>query len=88
MQHGVFPPESKNVVAAGEKIVNVDITKKITEVRTKVGKGEISFTGSREVGNVEREFDEILGSHKSVTKKMMDPGNILVVLKTTKPFRN
>lgn len=28
LQPGIFPPESKNVVAAGEKIANVDITKK------------------------------------------------------------
>jgi hypothetical protein len=63
---GIFPPEAKKIVAKGGSISRVDITKKLSEVRTKVGKGEISFTGSRKVGNVEREFDEIFGLYVQI----------------------
>lgn len=63
---GIFPPTAKKTVAAGGTITNVDISKKLSEVRTKVGNGEISLTGSRKVGNVEREFDEIFGLYVQI----------------------
>ena len=59
-------PESKKIVAAGGSIHSVDISKKLSEVRTKVGKGEISFTGSRKVSNIEREFEEIFGLYVQI----------------------
>lgn len=63
---GIFSPEAKKIVASGGSIKNVDITKKLSEVRTKVGKGEISLTGNRKIGNVEREFDEIFGLYVQI----------------------
>ena len=38
-----------------------DISKTLSEVRTKKGSGEISFTGSKNVGTIEREFLNIFG---------------------------
>jgi len=38
-----------------------DINKTLSQVRTKKGSGEISFTGSKNVGTIEREFLNIFG---------------------------
>ena len=38
-----------------------DIEKTLSEVRTKKGSGEISFTGSKNIGTIEREFLNIFG---------------------------
>jgi hypothetical protein len=63
---GIFPPEAKKIVAKGGSISGVDVTKKLTEIRTKVGKGEISLTGSRKVANIEHEFEEIFGLYVQI----------------------
>jgi len=62
----ICPPESKELVAKGETIYGVDKTKKLTEVRTKKGVGEISFTGSKNVGTIEREFENIFGLYVQI----------------------
>lgn len=62
----ICPPESKAFVAKGESIYGVDKTKKLSEVRTKKGGGEISFTGSKNVGTIEREFENIFGLYAQI----------------------
>jgi hypothetical protein len=39
----------------------VDIEKKLSEVRTKKGSGKMSFTGSKNISTIEKDFDEIFG---------------------------
>ena len=41
--------------------IQCDINNSLSEVRTKKGSGEISFTGSKNVGTIEREFSNIFG---------------------------
>jgi hypothetical protein len=53
-------------VAKGETIYGVDISKTLSEVRTKKGAGEISFTGSRLAGNIEKEFENIFGLYVQI----------------------
>ena len=62
----ICPPKSKALVAKGETIYGVDKTKKLSEVRTKKGSGEISFTGSKNVGRIEREFENIFGLYVQI----------------------
>lgn len=62
----ICPPESKALVAKGESISGVDKTKKLSVVRTKKGAGEISFTGSKNVGTIEREFENIFGLYVQI----------------------
>ena len=38
-----------------------DISKTLSEVRTKKGSGEISFSGRKKVSTIEREFSKIFG---------------------------
>jgi hypothetical protein len=42
-------------------IHQVDVSKKLSEVRTKKGKGEISFSGNKLVKTIEHEFMELYG---------------------------
>lgn len=63
---GIFPPESKQLVAKGKSISGVDKNKTLSEVRTKKGAGEISFTGSKNVGTIEREFENIFGLYVQI----------------------
>lgn len=56
----------KAKVAKGEAIGGVDTSKTLSEVRTKKGTGEISFTGSRLVGNIEKEFESIFGLYVQI----------------------
>lgn len=60
------PPEMKAAVAKGEKISGVDTSKALSEVRTKKGSGEISFSGRKNIGTIEREFDEIFGLYVQI----------------------
>ena len=62
----ICPPESKALVAKGETIYGVDNTKKLSEVRTKKGAGEITFTGSKNVGRIEGEFENIFGLYVQI----------------------
>jgi hypothetical protein len=62
----ICPPEAKAKVAKGETITGVDKTQSLAAVRTKKGDGEISFTGSRLVGNIEREFETIFGLYVQI----------------------
>ena len=62
----ICSPEAKEKVAKGESIYSVDVTKTLAAVRTKKGDGEISFTGSRLVGNIEREFETIFGLYVQI----------------------
>lgn len=59
-------PESKDLVAQGKTIYGVDISKTLSEVRTKKGTGEISFTGSKNVGTIEKEFEKIFGLYVQI----------------------
>lgn len=49
-----------------ETIYRLDIDKTLSEVREKKGSGEISFTGSKNVGTIEREFDTIFGLYVQI----------------------
>ncbi len=62
----ICPPEAKDMVAKGETITGVDNSKTLSQVRTKKGTGEISFTGSKYVGRIEREFEEIFGLYVQI----------------------
>ena len=53
----------------GGGISSVDVSKTLSEVRTKKGSGEISFTGSKNVGTIEREFEEIFGLYVQIVYK-------------------
>jgi hypothetical protein len=59
-------PESKDLVAQGKTIYGVDTSKTLSEVRTKKGTGEISFTGSKNVGTIEQEFEKIFGLYVQI----------------------
>jgi hypothetical protein len=48
-------------IEANEVFRSCDISKTLSEVRTKKGSGEISFTGSKNVGTIEGEFLNIYG---------------------------
>ena len=50
----------------GETIYRLDINKTLSEVREKKGSGEISFTGSKNVGTIEREFANIFGLYVQI----------------------
>jgi hypothetical protein len=62
----ICPPEAKDMVAKGETITGVDNSKTLSQVRTKKGTGEISFTGSKFVGRIEREFEDIFGLYVQI----------------------
>ncbi len=62
----ICPPEAKDMVAKGETITGVDNSKTLSQVRTKKGTGEISFTGSKYVGRIEREFEDIFGLYVQI----------------------
>lgn len=62
----ICPPEAKEMVAKGETITGVDNSKTLSQVRTKKGTGEISFTGSKNVGTIEREFETIFGLYVQI----------------------
>jgi len=53
----------------GEKISSVDVNKTLSEVRTKRGSGEISFTGSKNIGTIESEFESIFGLFVQIVYK-------------------
>ena len=46
---------------AESKFWSCDIEKTLSEVRTKKGSGEISFTGSKNIGTLEQEFNNVFG---------------------------
>ena len=50
----------------GERISSLDIEKTLSEVREKQGSGKISFTGRKNIGTIEKEFDEIFGLYAQV----------------------
>lgn len=62
----ICPFTEKAKVAKGETISAVDTNKTLSEVRTKKGIGEISFTGSRLIGNIEKEFENIFGLYAQI----------------------
>jgi hypothetical protein len=62
----ICTPEEKVKVEKGETIVGVDVSKTLSQVRTKKGTGEISFTGSKNVGTIEREFENIFGLYVQI----------------------
>ena len=59
-------PESKDLVAQGKTISGVNTSKTLSEVRTKKGTGKISFTGSKNVGTIEQEFEKIFGLYVQI----------------------
>lgn len=58
---GIFPPEVKETVKEGGSISNVDREKKISEVWTKKGSKDITFSGNKKVSTIEKEFWEEYG---------------------------
>jgi hypothetical protein len=52
-----------------------DINKTLSEVRTKKGTGEISFTGSKNVGTIEKEFLNIFGLTVQISWITSEGGN-------------
>lgn len=56
----------KAKVDKGETITGVDINKTLSEVRTKKGTGQITITGNKYVGTVEKEFETIFGLYVQI----------------------
>ena len=63
---GIFPIEAKATVAQGGTIYQVDYSKTIANVRTKVAPGEITITGNKQVKTLEKEFEQIFGLYAQV----------------------
>ena len=58
----------------GETISRVDIEQTLSQVRERKGSGEISFTGSKNVKTIEREFDRIFGLYVQICYTEKDGG--------------
>ncbi len=58
---GIFPMTAKKLVAEGKTISQVDYSKTIAAVRSKVAPGDITITGNKLVKTLEHEFEEIFG---------------------------
>jgi hypothetical protein len=56
----------KAKVDKGETITGVDIDKTLSEVRTKKGVGQITLTGNKFVGTIEKEFESIFGLYVQI----------------------
>lgn len=68
----ICPPTEKEKYkdgGAGGTISSVDVNKTLSEVRTKRGSGEISFTGSKNIGTIEREFEDTFGLFVQIVYK-------------------
>ena len=68
----VSPITGKEQVAKGENITSVDTSKPLSEVRTKKGTGQISLTGSKNIGTIEREFENIFGLYVQICYRSKD----------------
>ena len=62
----ICPPEAKALVAKGESISGVDMSKTLSEVRTKKGRAEISCIGSRTVERIENQFESEYGLYAQI----------------------
>jgi hypothetical protein len=62
----IHSSEMASKAKKGETIHRLDINKTLSEVREKKGSGQISFTGSKNVGTIEREFDTIFGLYVQI----------------------
>ena len=63
---GIYDFSAKEKVLAGEEINSLDIEKRLCDVRTKVGDGEITITGNKFIGNLEKEFEKIFGLYVQI----------------------
>lgn len=62
----IHSSEMAKKASKGETIYNLDVERTLSEVREKKGSGEISFTGSKKVKTIEREFDQIFGLYVQI----------------------
>jgi hypothetical protein len=53
-------------------IHQVDVNKTLSEIRTKKGKGELSFSGNKLVKTIEREFKDLYGISAQIGIKQGD----------------
>ena len=63
---GIYDFSAKEKVLSGEEINSLNIEKRLCDVRTKVGDGEITITGNKFIGNLEKEFEKIFGLYVQV----------------------
>lgn len=63
---GLYQSSSKQDVANGKTITNLDSDKTLSAVREKVGDGDISIHGRKLVKNLEAEFEEVFGLYAQV----------------------
>jgi len=63
---GIFDLSAKQKVLNGESIENLDIELTLSKVRSKVGDGEITITGNKLIGTLEKEFEEVFGLYIQV----------------------
>ena len=63
---GIFDLSAKQKVLNGESIENLDIELTLSKVRTKVGDGEITITGNKLIGTLEKEFEKEFGLYVQV----------------------
>lgn len=71
---GIYDFSAKEKVLAGEDINSLDIEKTLFDVRSKVGVGEITITGNKFIGNLEKEFENIFGLYVQVCYTTKDGG--------------
>ena len=57
----IYHPDAKSQEGRALTEFRVDIEKKLSEVRTKKGSGKMSFTGSKNIATIEKDFDKIFG---------------------------
>lgn len=73
----IYKPEVKDAIKNGARSLTeyrVDIEKTLSEIRTKKGSGLASFTGSKNVGTVEKEFENIFGLYAQICYTSSDGG--------------
>ncbi len=66
LQLNIHSSEMAEKARKGETIYHLDVNKTLSQVREKKGSGEISFTGSKNVRTIEREFDSIFGLYVQI----------------------
>jgi hypothetical protein len=71
---GIYNFSEKENVINGHEINGLDIEQRLCDVRTKQGDGEITITGNKFVGSLEKEFEKIFGLYVQVCYTKSDGG--------------
>jgi len=71
---GIYDFSAKEKVKDSQEIESLDIELRLCDVRTKQGDGEITITGNKFIGNLEKEFEKIFGLYVQVCYTKSDGG--------------